>query len=232
MRVAQRAERPQLAARSGAAPTSNDEPLPIGGEPTRSSVFHSATCVGNMSCRAALSPPRADHADLVAVVDDRRAAQQVEQVVAEQVALAAARPPRCPRRACDGSAARRGPCRGCRGRSAASAPTPFGCGSSRRPRAATRSPSRPTARARSRRRASWNGKSSTFGRPAVAHERATARRRRCRATSPKIWKSVHARRLRRGLDPRHPEPEERGVDVPRRVDAEAVELVLPRPSRA
>ena len=33
--------------------TSNEEPLPIGGEPTRSCVFHSATCVGNMSCRAA-----------------------------------------------------------------------------------------------------------------------------------------------------------------------------------
>ena len=40
-----------------------------------------------MSSRAALSPPRAGHPDLVAVVDDRRAAQQVEQVVAEQVAL-------------------------------------------------------------------------------------------------------------------------------------------------
>src|SRR5262249_4407117 len=38
--------------------TSNEEPFPIGGEPTLSWVFHSATCVGNMSWRAAWSPPR------------------------------------------------------------------------------------------------------------------------------------------------------------------------------
>ena len=67
--------------------TSNDEPLPIGGEPTRCCVCQSATWVGNMSWRASWSPPRADHPDLVAVVDRRRAAQQVEQVVAEQHVL-------------------------------------------------------------------------------------------------------------------------------------------------
>ena len=42
----------------GFAVTSNDEPLPIGGEPSRGCVRHSPTCVGNMSCRACWSPPR------------------------------------------------------------------------------------------------------------------------------------------------------------------------------
>ncbi len=41
----------------GSSVTANDEPPPIGGEPTRGAVFHSGTCVGNMSCRACLSPP-------------------------------------------------------------------------------------------------------------------------------------------------------------------------------
>ena len=58
MRLAERAERTQVLRTPDAPTTSNDEPVPIGGEPTRSSVCHSATCVGNMSWRAALSPPR------------------------------------------------------------------------------------------------------------------------------------------------------------------------------
>jgi len=35
----------------------NDEPVPIGLPPMRGSVRQSATCVANMSWRAALSPP-------------------------------------------------------------------------------------------------------------------------------------------------------------------------------
>ena len=39
------------------AVTSSDELIPIGGDPTRCSVCHSLTCVGNTSSRAAWSPP-------------------------------------------------------------------------------------------------------------------------------------------------------------------------------
>ena len=42
---------------TGLPTTSNDEPVPIGGEPTRSSARHVLTAVGNRSCRASLSPP-------------------------------------------------------------------------------------------------------------------------------------------------------------------------------
>ena len=43
---------------TGCATRSNEEPVPTGADPTRSSVRHSATLVGKRSCRAALSPPR------------------------------------------------------------------------------------------------------------------------------------------------------------------------------
>ena len=76
------AERAQVLARSDATRASNDEPVPIGGEPTRSSVRHSATCVGKRSWRACLVAAAADDPDLVAVVDDRRAAQQVHAACA------------------------------------------------------------------------------------------------------------------------------------------------------
>ena len=46
-----------ICAPSGLFATSKDDPLPIGGEPTRVSVCQSLTCVGNRSWRAALSPP-------------------------------------------------------------------------------------------------------------------------------------------------------------------------------
>ena len=38
--------------------TSNDDPVPIGPLPMRSSLCHADTCVGKRSCRASLSPPR------------------------------------------------------------------------------------------------------------------------------------------------------------------------------
>ena len=48
-------------------------------------------------------------------------------------------------------------------------------------------------------------------------------------TSPKSWKSGTPGGARRGHDPRHPDAEERLVDVPRRVDPEPVDLVARDP---
>ena len=50
-------------------------------------------------------------------------------------------------------------------------------------------------------------------------------------TSPKISKSLHPGGARGRADLRHPDLEERAVDVLRRVDAEAVDLELPDPAR-
>ena len=68
----------------------------------------------------------------------------------------------------------------------------------------------------------------TFGTPARGR---TARARRVSVvnTSPKISKSRDAGRPRRRADLRRPGAEERAVDVLRRVDPEAVELVAANP---
>ena len=58
----------------------------MGGEPTRGSVRHAATPRREHVLPRELVASRADHADLVAVVDDGRAAEQKEQRVREEVA--------------------------------------------------------------------------------------------------------------------------------------------------
>ena len=160
---------------TGCATRSNDEPAPIGAEPTRSSVRHSATAVGKRSWRAALSPPRPIDPDLVAVEHGRRAAQEVEEAVAEQVAgeqlgaLASTLLGDLERRPADVVV----PEEGHRGRS----DTVSRAGSSRRRRGASRSRAHPPSRPRSGRAHPGAGSRSPRGRRARARRRRASRRR-------------------------------------------------------
>ena len=72
--------------------------MPIGGAPTRSCVCHSSTCGREEVLARLLVAAAADDPELVAVLHDGRAAQEVEQVVPELDRAAGAAPRPTPRR--------------------------------------------------------------------------------------------------------------------------------------
>ena len=77
---------------------------------------------------------------------------------------------------------------------------------------------------------SWSGKSSSAGRPR-SRTNGISSSVSALKTSPNTRKSRHAGAARRRPDPRQPPPEERGVDVPRRVDPDPVDPVPLDPGR-
>ena len=189
-----------------------------------------ATCVGNMSSRAALSPPDADHPDLVAPVHDGRAAQQVEQVVAELDVLRGAASPARPGAGCRIC---------CAARPMSWLPRNVGnvgIDAVRRPevvvvvRAGGRAPRAPDAPGGVAGGDLLEREVEDLRQPAVRTKpaRSTAS---FSVTSPKIGKSLTPIDRGRRADLRHPQLEERRVHVLRGVDAEPVDLEARDPRR-
>ena len=210
----------------GCEATASDEPAPTGAEPTRSSVRQPLHLRREEVLARLLVAAAADDPDLVAVVDNRCAAEQVEQ--------------RCGR-AGRARSQRRLAARALRSRRADAAHVVVAEEGRRRVRDAVRRPGS-SRRRRAERDAARSALAGGIpdepvlerevedaGSSAVPDERDSSSAS-VMNTSPKS-EVGHAGRARGGQDLRQPQPEERVVDVPRRVDPETVDLVTLDPGR-